>query len=225
MSAYVQADFECRCGHVNAINVANGIHVSTDPDMRQAVLDGTFHHFTCSECRVALVVEDVLPYTDFPRQHMFTVVPPPAIHEMQQWVEFSNTSFHQTMEVGALPLVREWAPHMKRRLVFGLDSLREKLLVFDAGLDDRVLEILKLKMLEDLQLTGGLEGRFLLTHIDDDTMFMEYGATPSESLEVPLAYELYSRARWDIESLRDLCPPLTDGLAVDYRVAVLDAAA
>ena len=224
MSPYVPAKFECRCNHVNSISVSDGIHVSRDPDMRRAVLDGTFHQYSCESCGAALQVEQVLSYTDFPRQHMFTVVPRVAIHEMHKWLDFAETSFHQTMEVDAPPMVKAWAPHMIRRLVFGLGALREKLLAFDAGLNDRVLELLKLRLLEDLQLDGTLDGHFHLAHIDGDTMFMEYGASSSETLEVPVAYTLYTRATWEFDSLEALCPLLTEGIAVDYRVAFLGAA-
>gem|GEM_PF-4635118 len=54
--------------------------------------------------------------------------------------------FHHNMRVAAPQMVRDLADNFAVRLVFGFDALAEKLRAWDAGLDDRVVEALKLRV-------------------------------------------------------------------------------
>src|SRR5690606_27679577 len=121
--------------------------VSLRPEVRQAILDGTFHRFVCPSCGRRNTVEKLLAYTDFPRRQWFTVVPRAALTRRSEWLRLAEDSFRATMVEHAAPIVKTWAPDMTRRVIFGLASLREKLVAFEAGLDDRWLELVKLELI------------------------------------------------------------------------------
>jgi len=139
----------CVCGNRFPIDVWDGLDASQGPELRQQVLDGTFHRFPCAVCGETAVYDDLLNYTDFPRRHWLTIVPGVDLAYRSKWIAFADQSFHATMVEFAPPLVREWSIEMTRRLIFGIQSLREKLVAFDAGIDDRVVELLKLQLIRD----------------------------------------------------------------------------
>lgn len=220
MSSFGPATIRCRCEHAYQVDVADGLHISLRPDIRQAILDGTFHRFECPRCGAATIIEDLLAYTDFPRKHWFTVVPRAGVLHMQQWLDIAHASFRATMIERAAPMVASWAPHLTRRLIFGLASLREKLLVFDAGLDDRIVELVKLQLIRDLALPARADGYFHLVAIDHATLRFEHAHPQGGVFELPMPRALYDRIQWQGDQVRATCPALFDGIAVDHRVAL-----
>ena len=192
------------------------------PAVRQSILDGTFHRFACPACARVLQVEKLLAYTDFPRRHWLTVVPERDLALRSRWVRFADVTFQMTMTERAAPIVQSWAPEFTRRVVFGLASLREKLVLFDEGLDDRLIELLKLDLRRDLGLLADPFAYLFVTRRNSSTsLLVEYplpGATGATGeLELPL--DDYARlGDADPDELAARVPGMWDGLVVDHRV-------
>jgi hypothetical protein len=176
----------CACGHRFPVEIWDGVHVSQWPELRQQVLDGTFHRFPCDACGVTAIYDDLLGYTDFPRRHWFTIAPAVDLAYRSKWNELAENSFRATMVEFAPPLVREWSTEMTRRLIFGIQSLREKLVAFDAGLDDRVVELLKLQLIRDGVLPFVADARVELAEVTHDGLRFER-RTGDLELTVPRA--------------------------------------
>jgi hypothetical protein len=163
MSTFSPGIIRCPCGHDFEVDVADGLHVSLRPDLRDAILAGSFHRFACPRCARVSVIEKLLAYTDFPRRQWLTVVPAAGLARRSEWLRLAEDSFRATMIERAAPMVTAWAPEMTRRVGFGLVSLREKLAAFDAGLDDRILELVKLQMIRagEVPYTAGAYFHFI----------------------------------------------------------------
>jgi hypothetical protein len=106
--------------------------------------------YSCGECSRPFHVEKATVYTDFERGHYLAVEPwgrrPVApLRAVHQRV------FDECFLLGP-EIAEELAASMTHRIVFGRIGLREKLLAWDEGLDDRVLEALKLDALHRLGL-------------------------------------------------------------------------
>lgn len=147
MSTFRSRQLVCpTCATSFPITILKGIHITRLPEVRGAILDGTFHAFACPGCGMRLRVEEPgVVYTDFERGHYVVVeargasgIPERARAHVQ---EFEDAFVH------APEIARELGRALVHRLVFGLGALREKLMLWDAGLDDRVVEAIKLDLL------------------------------------------------------------------------------
>lgn len=148
MSTLLPYEVPCpRCGAVIHGLVADSVHANRTPWVRANLLDGRLHRFDCPRCGVPFLLEKELLYLDFERRHFVGVFPPadqPRFLECSRLVE--ATFVEATRERAPKALAR-YAEQFTVRLVFGLAELREKLLAWDLGLDDRILELLKLDLL------------------------------------------------------------------------------
>src|SRR5664279_1371498 len=173
MSTFVPSTIICRCGEHYVVDVANGLHISARPDIREKILAGTFHRFDCPNCGTKTQIDALLSYTDFPARLWFTIAPSTSLPWRNRYLEIARQGFESTMQRNAPELVIGWAAEMTRRLVFGLAALREKLIILDAKLDDRVIELLKIQLIRDLRDTFSPTDYFHLTSVSDRELVFE----------------------------------------------------
>lgn len=172
-------------------------------------------------------VEKVFAYTDFPRRHWFTVVPAASLSRRSEWLAFAERSFQAVFVERAAPMVTEWAPQFTRRVIFGLASLREKLLAFDAGLDDRRVEQLKVALVEAGRLIYVEGGYCHLVAVPPDELVFEWAA-PGDS---GTTREIVPRSEYDAlvaGAEREDLPPATSLFTtpvVDMRALFIPEAA
>lgn len=127
---------QCSCRNVFVVHLADSVNATRSPEVRQRILDGQFHRFRCPACSRLLTVERPFHYTDLKSGSIIRVHPPQDAH---RWKEASD---EVNNDAACLP---EKIASEKRlvRVVFGLGELREKLIAQDAGIDDRVIELMK----------------------------------------------------------------------------------
>lgn len=221
MSHFSHATIACpACGEPYAADVADSLHVSTRRDLREDILAGRFHRFACPGCGAAATVEKLLAYTDFERWHWLTVVPPAELPAAAEWRRFAQECFQKTMVERCPDLVRRsFAPRMLRRVVFGLASLREKLLCFDAGLDDRLLELLKLDLLRELGLLRppGTPLHFHLDAAAEDELAFSLGLPGAPPARVAVPRERLDPLAASAAELERRFPALFSDIIVDLR--------
>ena len=164
MSTLVPTRFPCqRCGAEVYGLIADSLNANRTPWVLPGILDGSLHRFPCPGCGLRFVVDKELLYTDFARQHFIGVFPladQPRFLECGALVE---QTFAEALVERAPAALRKEAAGFAVRVVFGLAELREKLLCFRAGLDDRVLEMVKLAVMAEqwTLMEGGLGGLVL----------------------------------------------------------------
>jgi hypothetical protein len=124
-------------GQALQVNVADCVNVGRTPKVREKILNGEFHRIKASGGNGPVSVEKPFFYADFERGQFFLVLPRWDRHKWREAAE----DFHKVL--GHLPESLAPADRRKVRLVFGLAELREKLLAFDAELNDRLVEVLK----------------------------------------------------------------------------------
>ena len=152
MSTWKPVNCRCpHCGSENTIPVPKGLHVTRLPEQRRAIIEGSFQRYTCTECQVEFLFEGQTIYTDFHRMEYIAVETPPA----QDWRadrDRHRSIYDTNVELGP-GIAKDLASGLRTRLVYGLAALREKLITWDAGIDDRILELCKAQWLQsnDLQ--------------------------------------------------------------------------
>lgn len=155
MSWFHQTDVRCpKCGGDFQAPTAQTVNVTRMPDARSWVLDGNFHHATCPGCGEDIFIDRDFLYTDLGREQFVVVAPTPAIAQWQTWEETTLEAFRQSVE-GAPPYVEEISRRFRVATVFGVRMLGEKVRLWDAGLDDGVVELMKL---EAVSRDSGLRG-------------------------------------------------------------------
>lgn len=133
----------CSCGETFTAYLADAVNVQRRPATRDEILAGTFHRTRCRACGRETTIEKEFSYVDFARGSLYRVKPR---QERDRWQADSAA-----LETDADKVPDALAPRAKRtlRVIYGLSELREKLLVENARLDDRMLEVLKALVLRD----------------------------------------------------------------------------
>lgn len=201
MSTFASVPLPCpSCGHTSTVRLAESANAARHPPFRAQVLAGTFMRFVCEQCHEATVVERELLYTDLPRGQAIGVFPSERRGDGGAMERGFDTMVDQlALEPGlagrTLPM---------RRIVFGYAELREKLICADAGLDDRVVEALKLVLLaRTTWVSGGSRGLLLVAVEPDQLVFEQVGVTTdSAPVHSRVPREAYERLAADEPLMR-----------------------
>lgn len=211
MSRFTTAALACACGHVQAARVAESINVTRTPQARASILAGDFHGFTCAACGAALVHRGPWLYTDVERRQMISVRLPEEVDDWAAWEAVAERAFWRQYPRGG----ESWradADGYRLRLVFGQWALREKLLLWDAGIDEARVEVIKL----DLRLRHAVQGSPIVVAITDDDLVLR--VVGGDAVRVDRA--LY--AALDPAVVRRRYPGLHGRLFVDHRRVAFD---
>ena len=133
----------CTCGHAFVVNLARSVNAVRMPALRNLILSGAFHRVSCPSCGRRVAVESPLYYTDLRRGAVFHVRP------RNERYQYEQDSARLQRVAASLPGELGENGHRQLRVIYGLDELREKLVAQDAGLDDRMVELVKVMLLQE----------------------------------------------------------------------------
>lgn len=176
MSWFEHTDVACpRCGEGFKAPTAQTVNVTRMPEARSWVLDGSFHRVTCPGCAEPIFVDRDFLYTDLGREQFVLVGPTPAIADWPAWEATTLEAFARSVE-GAPPYVEDISRRFRVATVFGVRMLAEKVRLWDAGLDDGVVELMKLEAVARdpaLRTEGALMVTVTEVATDDDRLECE----------------------------------------------------
>ncbi len=137
MSMSEQTTVECpKCTSEQSITHWQTVNVTDDPDLKQKILDRTLVTFTCEKCGYVAEVYHPLLYHDMEQRLMVFL-----------GEEFPDDPASEAMFASLAPGIEA---EYTFRMVNSINELIEKILIRDAGLDDRVVEVFKLLLVEQL---------------------------------------------------------------------------
>lgn len=155
-----------QCPHCNAdieIPYYEDINVTTEPTLKEAVLSGNFFKYTCPSCGKTMPIAGPLLYHDQNATAMYYFCPAgfdPSTEKLNEMLQII-----EGME-------GDRASHYQARLVSSIDKLIEKIHIQDAGLDDRIVELVKLAYLKhyapELQSKGRIRATLFIPGMEDD---------------------------------------------------------
>jgi hypothetical protein len=144
MAVYHPHEVTCnQCGFKFTAQLAKGINIGRSPELKQKIIDGTFHKVSCPNCNTTATVEKEFSYTDFTTNTFIKVKPRTERH---LWKDASLKLEH---EIEVVPEALLNNGEKKLRVVFGMAELREKVLAQEVGLDDRMIELLKVFVIHE----------------------------------------------------------------------------
>ncbi len=146
MSKIIEEKVICpKCGKEQIVKRYESVNVTLEPELKEVIKSGYFFAFTCEECEVKIPMLYPCLYHDMENKKMVWLVP--------------NCSEDQVKEINQInsnqDMVEDLSYGYDNRIVKNADSFREKIVIWDEDLDDRIIEILKViyisKMEEELK--------------------------------------------------------------------------
>ncbi|MBO6556506.1 MAG: hypothetical protein JJ957_08405 [Pseudomonadales bacterium] len=157
MSVFNRYQVDLPSGRIEQLFLATNVNVARNPDVRNQILEGTFQSHP--EGRL---IRPFL-YVDSERDSLFFVLPKTQKHlwtYASEQIELAASHFSKAGISESAQL----------RVVFGLDALREKLIIQDQSIvDDRQIELIKVLCLSDHPfLLNNPRLNFLVDQINED---------------------------------------------------------
>lgn len=224
MSLFVTVDIPCpACAFKVAFEVVNSVNAVGRPDLREAIITGTFQKQTCPNCSKEFRMDPRFSYLDAGRGQWIAAFPEPELDAWRIREEEVVRLFDKAFGAGASPLAREMGKSMRPRLVFGWPALWEKLAIHDAGLDDVAIEILKIGLLRNMQETPfslTSELRFVSAPADGtrDLAFAWVDSTTTEFIQgLRVGREVYDDIAKNPDNTRALRADFAGATFVDLK--------
>lgn len=141
MSINAKQQIKCPdCGQLEEMTVWQSITANDSPDLKDDLLKGKINIFRCPSCgQTALVPVPVL-YTDRERNLIISFSPCSEAEEKQRIFEGIRTASKESGELAEFE-------GCNLRFVSAYNDFLEKILIFDNGLHDKAVEVLKLFVL------------------------------------------------------------------------------
>lgn len=138
MSIHRSFQLSCACGHEFEAVLWDSLNVTESEGLKQKLMNGGINQIQCEKCKKRSYIEKDLLYHDM-SQRLWVQMFPKA--DRPKWRELED-EHKETLKKNAM------IHRYHFRLAFGRDELLEKIRIFDSQLDDRVIELMKLKILE-----------------------------------------------------------------------------
>lgn len=144
-----------QCKRELTINVWDKVELPYDMQHRDRVLQNTFFKVGCDGCQSSFTIAYKCQYNDMERKYLLWVAP-----AMDEKTQNEINEYNQKLKIDDRLRLAQGGYHY--RIVNSDNELREKVIIFDEGLDDRYIETLKIvyvpliknKMGEGTQITG-----------------------------------------------------------------------
>lgn len=146
MSLNTKKHLPCpECGQMSDVTVWNAITVSDSPDLKEDILRGKVNFFVCGSCGYRALMPDAMLYHDEEKKLIVSFSPcSDKAVEQELYEKVRQTS----EESGELKKLEGY----NLRFITDINDLMEKILIFDNGLNDKVVEVIKLMVLsQDLE--------------------------------------------------------------------------
>lgn len=120
-----------KCNHDNELKVFKTVNATTDPQLREKLLGGQLFNFQCVGCGYEATLKYPVLYNDMKNRFMVYYIP-----------DFDRDK----VEDSGLEQEYEDLDDITRRVVRSFNELKEKIHIFESGLDDKAVEIVKVAL-------------------------------------------------------------------------------
>ncbi len=171
----------CFCENSFEVNFPELIDLEESPETEQAVFDGTFMSFACPHCGKMLKPEFTVRLRDKDRGIDIAFLPE---SERDHYLSGKST------------------PPDGERIVIGYKELKEKLAVFSRSLDDRIIEIIKLQLLQKAGKNSDIQIYFDSLENEQLTFYI-HGLKQDEIGVAKIPEKLYRKIEAELEVMRE----------------------
>lgn len=129
-----------KCGKEIAIDVWENIDLPYDAEQKKRVLRNSLFKVNCDDCKIIFPIAYRCQYNDMEQKYLIWFAPRAEEAERK-----AIAAYNQKLKTDK-PLQLAQGGY-RYRIVFNDNELREKVLIFDEGLDDRYIETMKISYL------------------------------------------------------------------------------
>lgn len=120
-----------KCNHDNEVKIFKTVNATTDPQFRESLLAGKLFGFKCESCGYEATLRYPMLYNDMKNRFMVYYIP--EVERDRVTDETLESEYSELQDV-------------TRRIVGSFNELKEKIHIFESGLDDRAIEIAKIAL-------------------------------------------------------------------------------
>lgn len=221
MSLFRATTITCpSCGTSMPIDESDSVNGDRRPDLRQEIIDGSFQVFACPSCDQPVRMQPQFNYLETGANLWVAAFPGPMMPDYIAIEDKVSAIFDKAYGEQAMASAREIGKTLDLRLTFGWPALREKLVLREAGLDDVVVEMMKLDLLRRLpeaKMGPGIELR--VVGVTGDGLQCVWLQTESEAVMQAFAANraLYESVANNPEGWAPIRADLTNGPFVDIQ--------
>ncbi len=208
------------CGEPVTFPVVFSVNADRRPDLRDAIVDGSFQREACGSCGESFRMAPEFTYLDFEGGLWLAVFPLVKLLDWHTSEAAVADTYDRAFGARASKTARILGADLRPRLVFGWAALREKIVAAHAGIDDTILELVKLALLRSRSESSLSNAHDLrLGAVDGDHLVMAWVHGQTEAIE-----ELLKVPRGIIDDIAEnadawaaLRAEVSDGLFVDIK--------
>ncbi len=187
MSIINRNQYDCpNCSNQLTITVYDSINVDENPELKDAVLSGTINSTVCGECGKTIVINQSFMYHDMKKQFIINYVTEHA--DLEEVQESSRLFSH----LGEYTL----------RYTNRLPDLVEKIKLFDSGLNDIAVQLLKMNLgqNESLNRSSSIQDIVFLL-FEEDTIVFQGKYLDGTSEIISIGYAAYLQVYQGLQEL------------------------
>lgn len=148
-----------KCGKAIEIEVWDSIDIPYDMEQKEKVLNNTFFKVGCDTCKIAFPIGYKCLYNDMEQKYLIWLAPKMEEEEQKDIEEYNE----RLKTDNRLRLAQGGYTY---RIVRNDNELREKVLIFDEGLDDRYIETMKMVYVPVLKQNLAKDSRIMGLYFD-----------------------------------------------------------
>ncbi len=222
MTKLAEAGYTCpACGHEGKSTLYESVNVTLEPELKERVLDFSLFAKECEDCGEFLGHPENLVYHDMDQRLMLFVKPPEL---RDRWEELSKEILKPFGDIAKIVPDADFEGY-EFRLCFGFNELIEKIGIFDFGLDDGFVEILKTVLISKREDKSLRESYSMYFGTVTDEGGWSFAILDERTGEITESYEIPQEL---IESFppetRLALPNICDGVYVNYRLGLAEPA-
>lgn len=190
-----------KCGHEQEEVIWDSVNVTIDPEAKQKIKDGNFFTFHCAQCGYEAPLAYPCLYHDMEQGLLAWLLPGNGNKER-------NLDQINSMISGmGIDFTNEEKPY-SYRIVEDANDLKEKILIFDEGLDDRMVEIMKVIYRVQIEEQVGGDGDFMM-YLSGTKNRYEFVVLFSDgkAASVPVNMDFYRELYQTQKEMLDACTP------------------
>ncbi|MBY6056358.1 CpXC domain-containing protein [Leisingera daeponensis] len=223
MSLFHPVNLVCpRCEAPVTMMAVGSVNADRRPDLRDDILEDRFQDCECDSCGESFRLQPQFNYLDAGRGQWIAAMPASRLRDHLELEDEAKALFDSSYGASAPAAARSVGSSLAARLTFGWPAVREKLLVKQLGLDDVIVEMMKLHILrsvESVPMAEGIELRLVEADDEADGYVFAWLETGSEQyLEyMTIPAELYRAIQGNPEGWGAIRARLENGYFVDMQ--------
>lgn len=200
MSNFNMETITCpKCKTEQKIKIWESVNIAQSPKQKENILNGDFFTFKCKKCDCSMPIGYSFLYDEIEKKIMIWLLPDATEETIDSIKEYSKSIIDENQLK---------AKNCILRIVTTPNELREKIMINDAGLDDRVVELVKMVYLsqivnnsEDKTIGEKIIEEMLIDVKGENDYYLVIFFKDEEPMMFPVQYEVYIKVYQDFIEL------------------------